>query len=198
MTRRWTRVSAIYDFILSARCLLCRHEGARRPARTSFGREVTDDTTRIVAINKPRGVLTARRRDPTSPELPTVIELLLSSGLADAERFSHVGRLDVASEGLLLLTTDGQLTARMIDPAHGCRKTYLAVARGRGRPGSRARIHAGASCGRTRALTHTRTHGANTAPALQPATPSDQARAPRACAMACFSTLTRRRPTWQG
>lgn len=158
-----------------------------------------DDTSRIVALNKPRGVLTARRRDPTSPELPTVIELLLSSGLADAERFSHVGRLDVASEGLLLLTTDGQLTARMIDPAHGCRKTYLAVARGRGRPGSRARIHAGANrCGRTRALTHTRRHGASTAPALQPATPSEQVRAPRACAMACFFTLTRRRPTWQG
>jgi 16S rRNA U516 pseudouridylate synthase RsuA-like enzyme len=156
---------------------------------------MTDATTRIVALNKPRGVLTAKRRDPTSPELPTVIELLLLSGLADAECFSHVGRLDVASEGLLLLTTDGQLTARMIDPAHGCRKTYLAVARGRGRPGSRARIHAG---GRTRALTHARTHGANTAPALQPATPSDQARAPRACARACFFTLTRRRPTWQG
>jgi len=103
-------------------------------------------------------VLTARRRDPTSPELPTVIELLLSSGLADAERFSHVGRLDVASEGLLLLTTDGQLTARMIDPAHGCRKTYLAVARGRGRPGSRARIHAGASAvepARSRTHAHT-------------------------------------------
>ena len=109
-------------------------------------------------------MLTARRRDPTSPELPTVIELLLSSGLADAERFSHVGRLDVASEGLLLLTTDGQLTARMIDPAHGCRKTYLAVARGRGRPGSRARIHAGTtlrSNPRTHVHTHTRRqHGA--------------------------------------
>lgn len=169
-----------------------------RPSRAvlapSLATTKTDNTTRIVALNKPRGVLTAKRRDPTSPELPTVIELLLLSGLADAECFSHVGRLDVASEGLLLLTTDGQLTARMIDPAHGCRKTYLAVARGRGRPGSRARIHAG---GRTRALT-ARTHGANTAPALQPATPSDQARAPRACARACFFTLTRRRPTWQG
>ena len=177
--------------------LLCSHFDLRAGNSPPRGR-APDDTSRIVALNKPRGVLTARRRDPTSPELPTVIELLLSSGLADAERFSHVGRLDVASEGLLLLTTDGQLTARMIDPAHGCRKTYLAVARGRGRPGSRARIHASASCGRTRALTHTRTHGASTAPALQPATPSEQARAPRACAMACFFTLTRRRPTWQG
>ena len=186
-------MDACFCYVLNSCPLVTslRHEGARRTTRATR-------TSRIVALNKPRGVLTARRRDPTSPELPTVIELLLSSGLADAERFSHVGRLDVASEGLLLLTTDGQLTARMIDPAHGCRKTYLAVARGRGRPGSRARIHASASCGRTRALTHTRTHGASTAPALQPATPSEQARAPRACAMACFSTLTRRRPTWQG
>ena len=69
-------------------------------------------------------MLTARRRDPTSPELPTVIELLLSSGLADAERFSHVGRLDVASEGLLLLTTDGQWAHRLMSPRHHCAKRY--------------------------------------------------------------------------
>ena len=109
------------------------------PAETS----VNEDGVRCyVLLNKPRGVLTAKRRDPSNMTLPTVTELLASSGFRCPERVSPVGRLDVESEGLLLLTDDGRLTGRMIHPAYGCRKKYLAVTRGYGRPSARSRFTA--------------------------------------------------------
>ena len=51
-----------------------------------------------------------------------------------------MGRLDAESEGLILLTDDGALNQRMTHPKYACCKTYLAVARGYGRPGSRRRV----------------------------------------------------------
>ncbi|MEP6599308.1 MAG: pseudouridine synthase [Actinomycetota bacterium] len=72
-----------------------------------------------LALNKPRGVLSAmsdRRGRPTVGDL-----------VADRpERLFHVGRLDVDSEGLLLLTNDGALAHRLTHPAFGVIKTYLA------------------------------------------------------------------------
>eukprot|EP00966_Prymnesium_polylepis_P134756 3114556-Prymnesium_polylepis.1 len=94
---------------------------------------------RYVLFHKPRGVLTAKRRDPGNPALPTVTELLAESGLPSADGVSPVGRLDAESEGLLLLTDDGQLTQKMIHPSYACTKSYLAVVRGYGRPSSRLR-----------------------------------------------------------
>ena len=95
---------------------------------------------RYVIFNKPRGVLTAKKRDPSNLALPTVTETLSAAGLQSAVQLSPVGRLDVESEGLLLLTDDGKLTTSMIDPSFGCRKTYLAVAQGYGRPSNRLRL----------------------------------------------------------
>ena len=94
---------------------------------------------RLVLFNKPRGVLSAKKRDPSSPWLPTVTEVLAAAGLRSPSGISPVGRLDAESEGLLLLTDDGKLASRMMDPQYGCRKSYLAVTRGYGRPGSRVR-----------------------------------------------------------
>lgn len=94
---------------------------------------------RYVLLNKPRGVLTAKKRDPSCPELPTVTEHLASTGLPEPEGVFPVGRLDVESEGLLLMTDDGKLCLRMIKPVHCVEKTYLAVARGYGRPSARQR-----------------------------------------------------------
>jgi 23S rRNA pseudouridine2605 synthase len=47
-----------------------------------------------------------------------------------AERLFHVGRLDADSEGLLLLTNDGELAHRLMHPSYGVRKTYIAEVSG--------------------------------------------------------------------
>jgi 23S rRNA pseudouridine2457 synthase len=98
---------------------------------------------RYVLFHKPRGVLTAKQRDATNLALPTVTEVLITGGLAEAAELSPVGRLDAESEGLLLLTDDGWLNHCMTQPAFGCSKTYLAVARGHGQPGRRRRVRTG-------------------------------------------------------
>jgi 23S rRNA pseudouridine2605 synthase len=69
-------------------------------------------------LNKPAGVVTTAR-DPQGR--PTVV------GLVPAEpRVFPVGRLDADTEGLLLLTNDGELANRVAHPRHGVDKEYLA------------------------------------------------------------------------
>ena len=77
-------------------------------------------------LNKPEGVVTTAS-DPEGR--PTVV------GLVPAEPRVHpVGRLDAATEGLLLLTNDGDLTYRLTHPSFGVEKEYLAVVEGSPRP----------------------------------------------------------------
>ncbi|WP_034805313.1 pseudouridine synthase [Intrasporangium oryzae] len=88
------------------------------------GVRVNLDEDRVyLAFNKPKGVVTTM-----SDELGRV-------SLADyvgnrEERLFHVGRLDADTEGLLLLTNDGDLAHRLQHPAYGVLKTYLATIRG--------------------------------------------------------------------
>ncbi len=70
-------------------------------------------------LNKPRGYVTTRS-DPQ--RRPTVIDLLHGVD----EYVYPVGRLDFDSEGLLLLTNDGDLAARLTHPRHGVRRVYEA------------------------------------------------------------------------
>jgi pseudouridine synthase len=72
---------------------------------------------RYILLNKPRGYVTTRS-DPQ--RRPTVIELL--PGVK--EYVYPVGRLDFDSEGLLILTNDGDLAARLTHPRHGVARTY--------------------------------------------------------------------------
>ena len=74
---------------------------------------------RYVLLNKPRGYVTTRS-DPQ--RRPTVIDLL--GGIR--EYVYPVGRLDFDSEGLLLLTNDGDLAARLTHPRHGVPRVYEA------------------------------------------------------------------------
>jgi 23S rRNA pseudouridine2605 synthase len=74
---------------------------------------------RYLLLNKPRGYVTTRS-DPQ--RRPTVIDLL--HGVH--EYVYPVGRLDFDSEGLLLLTNDGDLAARLTHPRHGIRRVYEA------------------------------------------------------------------------
>ena len=74
---------------------------------------------RYILLNKPRGYVTTRS-DPQ--RRPTAIDLL--HGVRDY--IYPVGRLDFDSEGLLLLTNDGDLAARLTHPRHGVARVYEA------------------------------------------------------------------------
>ena len=74
-------------------------------------------------LNKPAGVVTTAA-DPQGR--PTVVDLVPSE-----PRVFPVGRLDLETEGLLLLTNDGELTHRLTHPSFGVHKEYLAHVRGR-------------------------------------------------------------------
>jgi 23S rRNA pseudouridine2605 synthase len=76
-----------------------------------------------IALNKPKGCVTT----VSDPEgRPTVMHLLRGV----KERVFPVGRLDYNSEGLLLLTNDGELAHRLAHPSFEVRKTYLAQVSG--------------------------------------------------------------------
>ncbi|MEO1058937.1 MAG: pseudouridine synthase, partial [Actinomycetota bacterium] len=80
-------------------------------------------------LNKPAGVITTSK---DTHGRRTVVELVPAS-----PRVFSVGRLDADTEGLLLLTNDGELANRVAHPSHGLEKEYLAeVAGGRVAAGS--------------------------------------------------------------
>jgi 23S rRNA pseudouridine2605 synthase len=83
-------------------------------------RVIVRDDLVYLALNKPRGVLSAMS---DSRGRRTVGDLVGDR----PERLFHVGRLDADSEGLLLLTNDGELAHRLMHPSFGVMKTYLAT-----------------------------------------------------------------------
>ncbi len=84
---------------------------------TVDGQEITRPRGTVTyMLNKPAGVLSTVRDERGRP---TVVELL-----PPVDGLHPVGRLDLESEGLLLLTTDGDLTMRLTHPRYGHQKTY--------------------------------------------------------------------------
>ncbi len=78
-----------------------------------------DSSLVYLALNKPRGVLSTMSDPEGRP--------CLGDYVADREaRLFHVGRLDAETEGLILLTNDGELANRLAHPRYGVLKTYLA------------------------------------------------------------------------
>lgn len=71
-----------------------------------------------LALYKPRGVLSTMYDPDGRPSLSELMEFR-------KERLFHVGRLDKESEGLILLTNDGEITFRATHPSYGLEKTYL-------------------------------------------------------------------------
>jgi pseudouridine synthase len=83
---------------------------------------------RYILLNKPRGYVTTRS-DPQ--HRPTVIDLLVrAKGVTAQEYVYPVGRLDYDSEGLLILTNDGELAARLTHPRHEVARVYEVVVAG--------------------------------------------------------------------
>jgi 23S rRNA pseudouridine2605 synthase len=87
-----------------------RVDGKRIPSRQDIV---------YLAFNKPRGVLTAMSDDRGRK---TIVDFLGDR----AERLFHVGRLDYDTEGLMLLTNDGELAHRLAHPSYEVAKTYWA------------------------------------------------------------------------
>jgi 23S rRNA pseudouridine2605 synthase len=69
-------------------------------------------------LNKPAGYVTTKSDDRSRP---TIYDLLPKH----LPKLAHVGRLDLESEGLLLLTNDGELTVRLTHPRYKVPKEYL-------------------------------------------------------------------------
>ena len=89
-----------------------------------------------LVLNKPRGYVTTVK-DPQGR--PTVLDLLPGK----LDRVFPVGRLDFQSEGLVLLTNDGDLAAGLMHPRHEVEKTYLVKVRGNPEPEALERLARG-------------------------------------------------------
>ncbi len=100
------------------------------------GGVVTEAPWRTILLHKTRNTVTTRR-DPD--QRATVYDGLP----ADLRGLTPVGRLDLATTGLLLLTTDTQLAHWLTDPANGIARTYLVTVRGRVSPETAALLERG-------------------------------------------------------
>jgi 23S rRNA pseudouridine2605 synthase len=84
-----------------------------------------DENLVYMVFNKPKGVVSTME-DPDGR--PCISDFVRKTH--QGERLFHVGRLDVATEGLLLLTNDGELANRLTHPSYEVPKTYLVQVRG--------------------------------------------------------------------
>ena len=91
---------------------------------------------RYLVLNKPRGVVSTMD-DPEGRR--TLVDYLPRK----SERLFHIGRLDIDTSGLLLLTNDGELANRLTHPSYEISKTYVARLHGEVRPGVKRRLMAG-------------------------------------------------------
>jgi len=87
------------------------------------GETRTRAARRTIVLHKPRGVVTTRR-DPDGR--PTAYDLVREAG----RDLQAVGRLDLASSGLLLFTTDTRLAAALTDPGNAVPRVYVVTVRG--------------------------------------------------------------------
>jgi 23S rRNA pseudouridine2457 synthase len=92
---------------------------------------------RLIAFNKPYGVLSQFTDAGTPSPRPTLSAFVAVPGVYPA------GRLDRDSEGLLLLTDDGRLQARIADPRYKAAKSYLVQVEGEPDPAALDRLRQG-------------------------------------------------------
>lgn len=94
-----------------------------RQVITVRGRKVTQKPRRWIALHKPLGVVTTTKDEEGRR---TVFDLLPRN-----EGLTYVGRLDVMTTGLLLLTTDGEAVQRLTHPSYHVPRRYSALVHGR-------------------------------------------------------------------
>jgi len=123
----------IVDGRVTVNGLTVRELGTKADASTDDirvdGRRIKLPTRhRYILLNKPRGYVTTRS-DPQQRR--TVIDLLAQAGAIGRHEYVYpVGRLDFDSEGLLLLTNDGDFAATLTHPRHAVARIYEAVVLG--------------------------------------------------------------------
>lgn len=116
----------IADGRVSVDGTVVRNQGVRVDPATQVihvdgERLILDETKHIVlAVNKPIGTVSTMS-DPEGR--PTIADLIADY----PERLYHVGRLDIDTSGLLLLTNDGELAHRLTSPRYHVEKEYLAA-----------------------------------------------------------------------
>ena len=94
--------------------------------RVDGARIVVDDDLVYLAINKPRGMHSTMSDDRGRPCVGDLVE----HRVRGTKKLFHVGRLDADTEGLLILTNDGELAHRLMHPSYEVPKTYLATVNG--------------------------------------------------------------------
>lgn len=100
------------------------------------GERINVDPERVyVLLNKPRGVITTADDPDGRPTVTDLINL--------PQRLFPVGRLDQDTEGLLLLTNDGELTHELLHPSRRIERVYVALVPGPVRKPTLARLREG-------------------------------------------------------
>ena len=93
------------------------------PGLLALGVNACHNRLMLILLNKPFGVLPQFTDNSANPR-PTLADYVDVKGVYPA------GRLDMDSEGLMLLTDDGRLQAKISDPKHKMKKTYLVQVEG--------------------------------------------------------------------
>lgn len=107
--------------------------------RVDGARVVLDQSMVYLALNKPRGMHSTMSDDRGRPCIGDLVERRVRGN----KNLFHVGRLDADTEGLILLTNDGELAHRLMHPSHEVPKTYLATVTGSVPRGLGKRLKAG-------------------------------------------------------
>jgi len=94
--------------------------------RVDGARVILDDSLTYLALNKPRGMHSTMADDRGRPCIGDLVEHRVRGN----QKLFHVGRLDADTEGLILLTNDGELAHRLMHPSYEVPKTYVATVAG--------------------------------------------------------------------
>ena len=125
-----------------------RVDPAAQVIRVDGSRIVADPDVLTVVLHKPAGVVTTMADPDGRPTVADFARRYLDEHAGDIARpdrvrLVHVGRLDTDTEGLLLLSNDGELAHRLMHPGYEIPKTYVAIVKGRVEPWAARKLRRG-------------------------------------------------------
>ena len=125
-----------------------RVDPAAQVIRVDGSRIIADPDILTVVLHKPAGVVTTMADPDGRPTVADFARRYLDEhaediARPDAVRLVHVGRLDTDTEGLLLLSNDGELAHRLMHPGYEIPKTYVAIVKGRVQPWAARKLRRG-------------------------------------------------------